>query len=148
MPGYEAVDLRFSADGDLIVDEGGAVTDTSISPLLSFKQEIISRILTSRGDWERHPWLGTNASQYIGEPVNEETMESLIYALRHGLTADGLIRDRDLDILWAQLDINAVGILITVEVGVLDLETQGRLEIPFVFDFEDLGVVIFDQQES
>lgn len=144
MPGYEAVDLRFSADGDLIVDDGGALTDTAISPLLSFKQEIITRVLSSQGDWERHPYLGTNVSQYIGEPITEETMEALLDSLRHGLTADGLVRDRDLELLWAQLDTNSVGILITVEVGVLDRENQGRLEIPFIFDFEDLGVIIYD----
>ena len=142
---YEAVDLRFSADGDLIVDQGGALTDTAINPLLSLKQEIITRVLSTRGDWERHPWLGTNVSTYIGEPINEDTMEAVVDSLRHGLTADGLIRDRDLEISWAQLDTNSVGILITVNVGILSRENQGRLEIPFVFDFEDIGIVIYDQ---
>lgn len=144
MPGYEATDLRFAADGDLIVEQGGAVTDTSISPLLSFKQEIITRVLSSAGDWSEHPWLGTNASQYVGEPVNEDTMEALLVSLRHGLTADGLVKDKDLEILWAQWDTNSVGILITVDVGRLSSDDQGKLEIPFVFDFEDLGVVIYD----
>lgn len=144
MPNYEAVDLRYSADGDLIFDAGGSVTDTLISPLLSFKQEVITRVLSNAEDWDIHPWLGTNASQYVGEPLNEDTMEALLVSLRHGLTVDGLVSDRDLEIKWAQWDPNTAGILITIDVGQLDQDNQGRLEIPFVFDFEDLGVMIYD----
>jgi len=144
MPGYEAIDLRFSADGDLIFDAGGAVTDTSISPLLSFKQEIVSRVLSSANDWEAHPWLGTNASQYIGEPINEDTMEALVGSIRYGLTVDGLVSDRDLEIMWAQWSTNSAGILLTIDVGQISGADKGKLEIPFVFDFEELGVVIYD----
>lgn len=144
MPDYDAVDLRFSADGDFIVDQGGSLTDTAISPLLSFKQEIVSRVLSSGGDWDEHPWLGTNVSQYVGEPINADTMEALIVSLRHGLTSDGLVISEDLEILWAQLDTNSAGVLISIDVGQLSPENQGKLEIPFVFDFEDLGVILYD----
>lgn len=140
---YEAVDLRFSADGDLIVDEGGKMLDTATFPLLSLKQEIITRVLSNVGDWSQHPWLGTNLKAFVGEPNNDDTIEKIVSSLRHGLTVDSFVRSDDLEILWAQYDVNTLAIVVVVEVGELSPEDEGKLEIPFVFDFEDLGVVTF-----
>lgn len=143
MAKYEAVDLRFSSDGDLIVDEGGRMLDTATFPLLSLKQEIITRVLSNVGDWREHPWLGTNAKAFVGEPHNEDTIERIVSSLRHGLTVDKFISSDDLEILWAKWDLNTLALVVVVEVGSLSTEDEGKLEIPFVFDFEDLGVVTF-----
>lgn len=138
---YEAVDLRFSADGDLIVDEGGKILDTATFPLLSLKQEIMTRVLSNVGDWAQHPWLGTNMQAFVGEPNNEDTIESILSSLRHGLTVDSLINSDDLEILWAKWDTNTLALVVVVEVGDISAADEGKLEIPFVFDFEDLGIV-------
>lgn len=145
MANYQAVDLRFSPDGDLVLDPGGGLVDTSLYPLLSLKQEIITRILTNVGDWPQHPWMGTNMQQYIGEKNDEETIEALLVSLRQGLTNDGLVDSRDLTFEWSKWDIHSILILITVNVGDLDPDGEGRLEIPFAFDFSDLGVMIYDK---
>ncbi len=142
---YDAIDLRFSADGDLVVDAGGTIVDTALYPLLSLKQEIISRILTNVGDISQHPWLGTNAQQYIGEPNSDETVEAMIEAISIGLTNDNLIDRKDLSFEWARWDEHTVVMILTVNVGSLDPDGEGRLEIPFAFDFSDLGVMIYDQ---
>lgn len=141
---YDAIDLRFSADGDLVLDPGGGIVDTSLYPLLSLKQEIITRVLTNVGDWKTHPRLGTNLQQFIGEKNDDETIQELVDALMTGLTNDDLIDERDLTIEWAQWDAHTLAILITVEVGALDPDGEGRLEIPFSFDFNDLGVIPYD----
>ena len=143
MANYEAVDLRFSADGDLIVDEGGKMLDTATFPLLSLKQEIITRVLSNIGDWNDHPWLGTNMQAFIGEPNNEDTIQKIVSSLRHGLTVDNLVSNDDLEILWAKWDVNTLAMVVVVAVGELSAEDEGKLEIPFVFDFEDLGAVTF-----
>ncbi len=142
---YDAIDLRFSADGDLVVDAGGTIVDTALYPLLSLKQEIISRILTNVGDISQHPWLGTNAQQYIGEPNSDETVEAMIEAISIGLTNDNLIDRKDLSFEWARWNEHTVVMILTVNVGSLDPDGEGRLEIPFTFDFSDLGVMIYDQ---
>jgi len=142
---YDAIDLRFSADGDLVLDAGGTIVDTALYPLLSLKQEIISRILTNVGDISQHPWLGTNAQQYIGEPNSDETVEAMIEAISIGLTNDNLINKKDLSFEWARWDEHTVVMILTVNVGSLDPDGEGRLEIPFAFDFSDLGVMIYDQ---
>jgi hypothetical protein len=141
---YEAIDLRFSADGDLVVDQGGSIVDTSLYPLLSLKQEIVSRILTNVGDISQHPWLGTNVQQYVGEPNNDETIEALVESLSIGLTNDNLVDRGDLSFEWARWDEHTMLMIITVDVGALDPEGEGKLEIPFVFDFNDLGVMIYE----
>ncbi len=141
---YEAIDLRFSADGDLVVDQGGSIVDTGLYPLLSLKQEIISRILTNVGDLPQHPWLGTNVQQYVGEPNSDETIEALTESLLIGLTNDNLVDKTDLSFEWARWDEHTVLMIITVNVGALDPEGEGKLEIPFVFDFNDLGVMIYE----
>ena len=143
MANYEAVDLRFSADGDLIVDEGGKMLDSATFPLLSLKQEIITRVLSNIGDWNDHPWLGTNMQAFIGEPNNEDTIQKIVSSLRHGLTVDNLVSNDDLEILWAKWDVNTLAMVVVVAVGELSAEDEGKLEIPFVFDFEDLGAVTF-----
>lgn len=143
MANYEAVDLRFSADGDLIVDGGGKMLDSATFPLLSLKQEIITRVLSNIGDWNDHPWLGTNMQAFIGEPNNEDTIQKIVSSLRHGLTVDNLVSNDDLEILWAKWDVNTLAMVVVVEVGGLSAENEGKLEIPFVFDFEDLGAVTF-----
>jgi hypothetical protein len=145
MTDYEAVDLRFSSDGDLVLDPGGGIVDTSLYPLLSLKQEIITRILTNVGDWPQHPWMGTNMQQYIGEKNDDETMQALSTSLRQGLTNDDLVSDRDLTIEWSKWDAHTVLILVTINVGTLDPDGEGKLQIPFAFDFNDLGVMIYDQ---
>ena len=142
---YNAIDLRFSADGDLVLDQGGTLVDTALYPLLSLKQEIISRILTNVGDVSQHPWLGTNVQQYIGEPNSDETMEAMIEAISIGLTNDNLINKQDLSFEWARWDEHTVVMILTVDVGSLDPDGEGRLEIPFAFDFSDLGAMIYDQ---
>lgn len=141
---YEATDLRFSPDGDLVLDEGGAIVDTALYPLLSLKQEIITRILTNVGDWPQHPWMGTNAQQYVGEPNSEDTIDALMESIKEGLTNDGLVDKRDLELEWGKWDEHTVMMLLTVQVGDLDPDGQSRLEIPFAFDFSDLGVMIYD----
>lgn len=141
---YEAIDLRFSADGDLVVDQGGSIVDTSLYPLLSLKQEIISRILTNVGDIPQHPWLGTNVQQYVGEPNSDETIEALVESLSVGLTNDNLVDRGDLSFEWARWDEHTTLMIITVNVGALDPDGEGKLEIPFVFDFNDLGVMIYE----
>lgn len=143
MANYEAVDLRFSADGDLIVDGGGKMLDSATFPLLSLKQEIITRVRSNIGDWNDHPWLGTNMQAFIGEPNNEDTIQKIVSSLRHGLTVDNLVSNDDLEILWAKWDVNTLALVVVVEVGELSTEDEGKLEIPFVFDFEDLGAVTF-----
>jgi hypothetical protein len=96
------------------------------------------------GDWEVHPWLGTNAQQFIGEPLDEDTIEALVSSIRQGLTNDGLIKHNDLEIVWAKWDQTTLAIVISINVGLLDPDVEGRLEIPFAFDFNDLGVIAFD----
>lgn len=144
MPEYDAVDLRFSADGDLVVSEGGQLTDTAVFPLHSLRQEVITRLLANVGDWEVHPWMGTNAQQFIGEPLDEDTIEALVGSIRQGLTNDGLIRQDDLEIITAEWDQTTLAIVISIDVGQLDPDGEGRLEIPFAFDFNDLGVISFN----
>ncbi len=141
---YEAVDLRFSADGDLMVDQGGAIVDTALYPLLSLKQEVVSRILTNVGDLPQHPWLGTNAQQYVGEPNSDKTAEDLIESITVGLTNDGLVDAKDLSFEWARWDEHTLVMVITIDVGPLDPDGEGKLEIPFAFDFNDLGVTIYE----
>ncbi len=141
---YEAVDLRFSADGDLMVDQGGAIVDTALYPLLSLKQEVVSRILTNVGDIPQHPWLGTNAQQYVGEPNSDKTAEDLIESITVGLTNDGLVDAKDLSFEWARWDEHTLVMVITIDVGPLDPDGEGKLEIPFAFDFNDLGVTIYE----
>jgi hypothetical protein len=80
---------------------------------------------------------------FVGEPNNEETIEKIVSSLRHGLTVDKLVSSDDLEILWAKWDLNTLALVVVVEVGSLSTEDEGKLEIPFVFDFEDLGVVTF-----
>ena len=141
---YEAVDLRFSADGDLVLDQGGSIVDTALYPLLSLKQEIISRILTNVGDLPEHLWLGTNVQQYIGEPNVDRTIEEMIESMTIGLTNDGLVDERDLSFEWARWDEHTLVMVLTVNVGSLDPDGEGKLEIPFAFDFGDLGVMVYD----
>lgn len=117
--------------------------DSATFPLLSLKQEIITRVRSNIGDWNDHPWLGTNMQAFIGEPNNEDTIQKIVSSLRHGLTVDNLVSSDDLEILWAIWDVNTLALVVVVEVGELSAEDEGKLEIPFVFDFEDLGAVTF-----
>jgi hypothetical protein len=142
---YEAVDLQFSSDGDLVLSPSGGVLDTALYPLMSLKQEIITRLLTNVGDWRQHPWMGTNAQQYIGEKNDSETIEALIESIIQGLTNDRLVNKDDLKIEWAKWDANTVAMIITVNVGALDPDGEGRLDIPFTFSFNDLGIEIYDR---
>lgn len=68
-------DLRWIWSGDLALSSNGDLKDTSEHELMSFIQEVQTRLRSDLYDWVVHPHIGTSLSDLIGEPNNKETAE-------------------------------------------------------------------------
>ena len=65
---YFASDLALSATGDLLPADG----------IEEGKQRILRRLLTNPGDYLWHPEYGAGLPSYIGRPLDQPVLETLI----------------------------------------------------------------------
>jgi len=70
------IDLRWTWAGDLVIGQDGDIKDTSENELLSFAQEVQTRVRSGLYDWALQPHIGAGLVDLIGEPNNRETAEA------------------------------------------------------------------------
>jgi hypothetical protein len=101
---HRVKDLRWTWNGDLVIGENGDLTDTSAHELLSFVQEIKTRVQSELYDWKLHPYLGASLSDLIGGPNNERTAEEGKARIVAALMRDGFIAKRYIKVVYLPVD--------------------------------------------
>lgn len=136
---YEALDLYFTADGDLGLSSDGDLRDTRDDPYRSLRQEVYTVAQANYGDWALHPDLGANLEELVGRPNDEATAELLKAQLAQALERH-LLRSGTFRIDSLPLDRNVLGVLVTVRTADKEGEPQ-TVVCPIIFDL-GLGVYI------
>lgn len=120
---YDAVDCLWTSRGDYYISNGD-IMDTSNDPLRSLVQETKTRAGSDQGDWAVYPELGASITDYVGEPNNKETCESIKIRIQSALTRNGYINSNDLKIMY--MPVNAEKTLFRVKIEVLPTVLNGN----------------------
>jgi len=99
---YDRTDLLWTSRGDYFIADGD-LRDTFSDPLRSLWQECRTRIEANQGDWIVYPNTGANIGDFVGEPNNKETAESIKTRITASLCADSFIHSKDLKIQYAPI---------------------------------------------
>lgn len=95
---FDSIDLDFSWDGDFILGNDGDVKDTRDDLLRSFINELHTIARSEFNDWQEHPNLGANMSEFRGEPNTREVGEAMQNRLVSRLVAASLVQPEDVEV--------------------------------------------------
>jgi len=104
MRSFRVNDLEWVWSGDLVLNDGGDVKDTSRNPLLSFIQEARTRVRSDLYDWAIHPHIGAGLSDFIGEPNTKQTAESGKARIIAALIKDDFCNQDAIDVRYVPVD--------------------------------------------
>jgi len=144
---YDNIDLEWSWNGDFSLDRG-ELKDTSDDVLQSLRQDIHTISASALGDWAIHEGLGATLDDFIGEPNNVRTSNSLHDRLRISLISAGVVLEEDLSIRIIPVHINRVLIIIGVNAAATvnnDLNESEPIVVQAVYDSAEQQVFFLDK---
>lgn len=112
---YDDNDLLWTFLGDFCI-ENGDLLDTEHDPLRSLVQEIKTRISSDIGDWRGYPDLGSNVSDFVGEPNNKATAERIKTRIISSLARHGFMHTEDIKVSYIPVDIDKLLFRISISV--------------------------------
>jgi len=99
MSRFDAADLWFTEEGDLVLGDNGDLKDTTSVYGRSLLQEIRTRLKADKGDWKLHTSLGANLTSYLGEAATKRYVSLIGRAIVESLTYDRLLLPGDFEII-------------------------------------------------
>ena len=143
---YDDTDLLWSRRGDITISDKGDLADTFQDPLRSIYQEFLTRTEASKGDWDLHPRLGAQVSDYIGEANTKEAAEGIKVRLLSALTFGGLFELRDIKITYAPIDIDKIMFRATIRTQpTARNKGTDSLTISFVYSYSENNIYKIDK---
>ena len=146
----DSIDVNFSWDGDFDIDETGDIADTSSDTILSLENEIRTIARSEIMDWEMHPILGANLSDFRGEPNTRETAKAMEQQLLSRIIAAGLVKQGDISIRIVPTGLYEVLIMIKVNVVATPtnrLQPGEELVITFTYDSMEDSVLFIETDQ-
>ena len=137
MSNLDSNDLAWSWDGDFDVGPDGDIKDTSSDLISSLETEIRTVIRSEFGDWEKHPVLGCNLSDYRGQPNTRSTAHSIEQRITSRLVATGILKKEDISIRIIPTAQSEVLIMLRIAAAATAnnrLEIGQQLELNFLYD--------------
>jgi len=134
---YDSNDLDWTWDGDLILGDDGDLADTSSDLIVSLENEIRTVIRSEFGDWEEHPILGANLSEFLGEANTRQTGNKIREQITSRIVAIGIVKQEDLFVRVVPVGDNQVLVIITVMASSTPanrLAAGSPLEVVFTYD--------------
>jgi len=140
---YDSVDLDFSWDGDLLLDNQGDIKDTSEDLLLSIRNEMFTIVKSSLGDWKEDITVGADLDDFVGESNSRETAENIKIRLESSLSQ--LVSVSDVEIRVTPVSIYKV--LISLSLAVLAtaenrIQSGTVISATFLYDYLEKGVYV------
>lgn len=98
MANYDALDLDWTWDGDILVGDDGDLADNRSDLILSLENEIRTVLRSEFNDWELHPTLGANLSQFRGEPNSRKNGKAIEQRVTSKIISAGIIQPEDITV--------------------------------------------------
>ena len=114
---YDKNDCLWTSRGDYFISGDGDIMDTSHDPLRSLLQEIRTRCESDQGDWIVFPAVGSDLRDFVGEPNNQYTAESIKTRITAALARDSFIHTKDISIKYMPVDREKLLIRATIKVA-------------------------------
>lgn len=137
MANYDSVDLDFTWDGDFSVGIDGDFADNKDDLIRSLENEIHTVMRSEFDDWEKHPNLGANLSEFRGEPNSRENGRRMEERIRSRLVAIRLVSDEDVDVRVVPVQIHQVLVMVAVRATSTPnnrLEAGQPVVVQFIYD--------------
>lgn len=138
MRDYRVLDLRWTDSGDITIGLDGDLGDTSRHSLLSFLQEVKTRVRSELYDWNLQPHIGASLIDLVGEPNDRETAEEGKTRIIAALTKDNLVDAGALTVLYIPTGLHHL--LYRINIRLPDLQPDQLISISVLLDVEDFEV--------
>jgi hypothetical protein len=132
-------DLRWTWNGDLVIGENGDLVDTTAHQLLSFVQEIKTRVRSELYDWQLHPYLGAALIDLVGEPNNREIAEQGKARIISALARDGFVARRYIKVAYVPVDRHHLMYRLTITVP--DMIQGEQIELSLLLDTSEFEIL-------
>ena len=115
MANYDSIDLDWTWDGDYVLGDDGDIKDTSYDLLQSLRNELRSVLRSEFSDWELHPNLGANISEFRGEPNTREIGAIMEDRIRSKILSPGIVEPGDIQVKLIPVSSSTVMINILIQ---------------------------------
>lgn len=132
-------DFYITTDGDFAIDElRGDLQTVDSKDMEIFKQHMMRRLMTSRGDFRFNPDQGASINDFIGLKNSAETGQLIKSQVMNALTSDNLFRSVGLDMKVFPMDQNTVALLLITQVSSVESD---KFAIGFSYDLRDNKII-------
>lgn len=114
MANYDSIDLDWTWDGDYTRGLDGDLGDTRDDLLKSFRNELHTVVRSEFDDWQLHPNLATNLSEYLGEPNTPEIATDIQQRIITRIAAATVANAEDLDVRVVPVAVSQVLVIMKV----------------------------------
>ena len=132
-------DLRWTWNGDFVIGNQGDLMDTSAHELLSFIQEVKTRVRSDLYDWKLHPSLGASLSDLIGELNNKEIAERGKARIISALVRDGFVGARFIKVNYIPIDQNHL--MYRLSIVIPDMVQGEEIELNLLLDTNEFEIL-------
>lgn len=130
-------DLYFTEDGDYVLSASGDLEDTKNHNYRGFIQKILTRVMSTKGEWRLQRNLGANASKVLGKKNTPEQAERLRSAIHAELIRDSFINSKDIKVIVFPSGPESLVVIIEIEAS----NSQRKFTLNFTYDFRDNRIV-------
>lgn len=142
---YDAIDIKYTWNGDFIPGDDGDLADTSSDAIQSLIQEVQTIANSSLGDWEEHPQYSSSLDDFIGEPNNRDTSSAIVERLRSALLTNNVVRSGDLVVKIVPIDRHKVLLIVSIDATSTpnnSIIKGNTAVITIVYDWAERGMMI------
>jgi hypothetical protein len=106
-------DLYFTEDGDFFLDRNtGDLEDTRLHQYRGFIQRVLTRVMSSHGEWAQQPTVGADLTSFLGKRNTAEVGNAIQRRVFSELIQDQLALPADLNVVVLPLDSHSIGIIV------------------------------------
>lgn len=137
MGNYDTNDLDFTWDGDFMIGKDGDLADTSDDLIRSLENEVRTVVRSEIADWQKHPIIGANLSDYRGEANTRKTGEKIQERIISSIVEVGIVRSGDIDCKVIPVSRHQVLAMVNIRVASTEgnrLEPGERVVVTFTYD--------------
>lgn len=151
MANYDSIDLDFTWDGDFKIGDDGDIADTRSDLIQSLRNELHTILRSEFDDWELHPQLGANISEFRGQPNSRKIGRAMEDRIRTKVIGATIVQPED--IVVQVLPVGRHQVLTTITVNAAstpnnNLDPNEPLAIAFLYDSLEDSVFFLDESNT
>jgi len=131
----KVVDLYFTDAGDFVMGDNGDFRDTKNDHLRGLVQRLVTRVMSSQGNWRLQPGIGANLQEFLGKQNTRETGDRIRQRVHNEVIASGALRAGEFFVDVFPVSPTEVAIALVVN------SVRPEITLTFTYDFRDNKVI-------